>query len=38
MISKATGTFSVKLELQPASPQADAAVIGRPPENVLEIL
>ncbi|WP_297799362.1 DUF3224 domain-containing protein [Arenimonas sp. GDDSR-1] len=29
MISKATGTFSVKLELQPASPQADAAVIGR---------
>ena len=29
MISKARGTFSVKLELQPASPQADAAVIGR---------
>jgi hypothetical protein len=29
MISKATGTFSVKLELQPASAQADAAVIGR---------
>lgn len=29
MISKATGTFSVKLELQSASPQADAAVIGR---------
>jgi Protein of unknown function (DUF3224) len=29
MISKATGTFSVKLELQPASVQADAAVIGR---------
>lgn len=29
MISKASGTFSVKLELQPASAQADAAVIGR---------
>jgi hypothetical protein len=29
MISKATGTFSVKLELQPASAQADTAVIGR---------
>lgn len=29
MISKAAGTFSVKLELQPASTQADAAVIGR---------
>lgn len=29
MISKATGTFSVKLELQTPSPQADSAVIGR---------
>jgi hypothetical protein len=29
MISKATGHFTVKLELQPASTQADAAVIGR---------
>jgi hypothetical protein len=29
MISKATGHFTVKLELQPASSQADAAVIGR---------
>lgn len=29
MISKATGSFIVKLELQPASTQADAAVIGR---------
>lgn len=29
MIGKATGTFSVNLELQPASAQADAAVIGR---------
>lgn len=29
MISKATGHFTVKLELQPASAQADAAVIGR---------
>lgn len=29
MIGKATGTFSVKLQLQPASAQADAAVIGR---------
>ena len=29
MISKATGSFTVKLELQPASAQADAAVIGR---------
>lgn len=29
MISKASGTFSVKLELQPASAQADAAVISR---------
>ena len=29
MISKATGSFTVKLELQPASTQADAAVIGR---------
>lgn len=29
MISKAIGTFSVKLELQAPSPQADAAVIGR---------
>ena len=29
MISKASGTFSVKLELQPATAQADAAVIGR---------
>ncbi len=29
MISKATGSFTVTLELQPASAQADAAVIGR---------
>jgi hypothetical protein len=29
MISKASGYFTVKLELQPASMQADAAVIGR---------
>jgi Protein of unknown function (DUF3224) len=29
MIVKATGSFTVKLELQPASAQADAAVIGR---------
>ncbi len=29
MIRKATGHFTVKLELQPASTQADAAVIGR---------
>ncbi len=29
MITKATGSFTVKLELQPASAQADAAVIGR---------
>jgi len=29
MLSKATGSFTVKLELQPASVQADAAVIGR---------
>ncbi len=29
MISKATGSFTVKLELQQASAQADAAVIGR---------
>lgn len=29
MISKATGSFTVKLELQPASAQADGAVIGR---------
>ena len=29
MISKATGSFTVKLELQAASTQADAAVIGR---------
>ncbi|MBP6534183.1 MAG: DUF3224 domain-containing protein [Arenimonas sp.] len=29
MIRKATGSFTVKLELQPASAQADAAVIGR---------
>lgn len=29
MISNATGHFTVKLELQPASTQADAAVIGR---------
>lgn len=29
MISKATGSFTVKLELQPASVQADTAVIGR---------
>lgn len=29
MISKATGSFTVKLELQPASAQADAAMIGR---------
>jgi hypothetical protein len=29
MISKATGHFTVKLALQPASSQADAAVIGR---------
>ncbi len=29
MISKASGSFTVKLELQPASAQADAAVIGR---------
>lgn len=29
MISKAAGRFTVKLELQPASAQADAAVIGR---------
>lgn len=29
MLSKATGSFTVKLELQPASAQADAAVIGR---------
>jgi hypothetical protein len=29
MISKATGSFTVKLELQLASAQADAAVIGR---------
>jgi Protein of unknown function (DUF3224) len=29
MISKATGGFTVKLELQPASAQADAAAVGR---------
>ena len=29
MISKAAGGFTVKLELQPASVQADAAAIGR---------
>jgi Protein of unknown function (DUF3224) len=29
MISKATGSFTVKLQLQPASSQADAALIGR---------
>lgn len=29
MIAKAAGSFTVKLELQPASAQADAAVIGR---------
>lgn len=29
MISKAVGMFTVKLELQPASTQADVAVIGR---------
>jgi hypothetical protein len=29
MIARATGSFTVKLELQPASAQADAAVIGR---------
>jgi hypothetical protein len=29
MLNKATGSFTVKLELQPASALADAAVIGR---------
>lgn len=29
MITRATGGFTVKLELQPASAQADAALIGR---------